>query len=76
MLFVFDIVLNFRTTYINPKTNMEVVDPKRIAKNYFYSTRFIVDVSASIPFEQFVSIDENAGDESTEFQLQMLGLLK
>ena len=31
VLFVLDIVLNFRTTFVNPKTNIEIADNKRVA---------------------------------------------
>lgn len=34
VLFIGDIVLNFRTTYINPSTNIEIIDPVKVAKNY------------------------------------------
>ena len=37
ILFLTDIIFNFRTTFINPKTNMEVTDTKRIALNYVSS---------------------------------------
>lgn len=53
VLFACDIIITFRTTFINPKTNLEVTDPKRAAKNYFFSNRFWVDLMASIPFEMF-----------------------
>ena len=62
ILFGLDLILNFRTTYINPKTNLEVFDQVRIAKNYFYSSRFWVDLLASIPFEVFMSVDEDSSD--------------
>jgi hypothetical protein len=31
VLFILDIILNFRTTFINPKTNIEISDNKRVA---------------------------------------------
>lgn len=37
VLFLADVVLNFRTTYLNPKTNLEVVNAQRIACNYVSS---------------------------------------
>jgi hypothetical protein len=58
ILFILDIGLNFRTTFINPKTNLEITDPWKIAMNYARSIRFPVDVIASIPFEMFFNIDE------------------
>lgn len=56
ILFVLDILLNFRTTFINPKTNIEIVEPMRVAKNYLNSVRFPVDVLASIPFDYFIPV--------------------
>ena len=49
--FFIDIVLSFRTTFINKKTGFEVIDPRLIAKNYGKSSQFFVDLLASIPFE-------------------------
>jgi len=61
ILFVLDILLNFRTTFINPKTNIEIVEPMRVGKNYLNSIRFPVDVLASIPFDYFISVKEADG---------------
>ena len=71
VLFILDIVLNFRTTYINPKTNIEITTPYKVAKNYIHSIRFPVDVLASIPFEAFVQISElnsDAAGDGDNFQ--------
>lgn len=54
IFFILDILLNFRTTYINPKTNIEITEPMKVAKNYFTSVRFPVDFLASIPFDLFI----------------------
>lgn len=51
VLFGIDIFLNFRTTFVNAKTNIEITDPTRIAKNYINSVRFPFDILASIPFD-------------------------
>ena len=64
VLFAIDILVTFRTTFINPKTNLEVVDPTRVAKNYFFSARFCVDLMASIPFELFYAIGETEETDS------------
>ena len=64
VLFILDIVLNFRTTFINTKTNIEVVCPRRISSNYVNSIRFPVDVLASIPFDYFIVIDRSKMGES------------
>ena len=34
LVFAFDIIFNFVTTFVNPKTGLEVVEPKKITKNY------------------------------------------
>ena len=47
-LFFSDIMINFRTTYIDQ--GEEVYDPHKIAKNYI-STTFIFDLAATIPFD-------------------------
>ena len=51
-LFFIDIFLCFRTTYVNTKTNIEIVDSKKIALNYVNSVRFPFDILASIPLEK------------------------
>lgn len=72
VLFFVDVIFNFRTTYINPKTGTEVISGKKIAWNYVVRGRFWVDLLASIPFEViigfFVEMDQG--------NLQLLGLLK
>jgi len=50
--FALDIVLNFRTGYINHGT--VVMDPKKIASNYL-STWFVVDLLGTLPFEHMIS---------------------
>lgn len=49
IMFVCDILINFRTTYVN--TNDEVVsNPKKIATHYLKGW-FIIDLVAAIPFD-------------------------
>ena len=60
LFFIGDIFLNFRTTYVNPKKNLEITDPKRIAKTYMNSVRFPIDIVASIPFELLAASGQNA----------------
>lgn len=50
VFFFVDIGINFRTTYTNIKTGLEVWEPKLIAKNYLLGGKFIVDFLSSIPF--------------------------
>ena len=52
-LFAFDIFINFRSVYKDPKTEESVTDGKKIAMNYAFKGRFLVDLLASTPFELF-----------------------
>lgn len=47
-------MINFRTTYINVKTDTEIISPKLITINYVFYGRFAVDLLAILPFEMFV----------------------
>ncbi|PNJ50626.1 KCNH6 isoform 2 [Pongo abelii] len=68
IMFVVDIAINFRTTYVN--TNDEVVShPRRIAVHYFKGW-FLIDMVAAIPFD--LLIFRTGSDETTT----LIGLLK
>uniref|UniRef100_A0A8D2CLE3 Potassium voltage-gated channel subfamily H member 6 n=1 Tax=Sciurus vulgaris TaxID=55149 RepID=A0A8D2CLE3_SCIVU len=68
IMFVVDIVINFRTTYVN--TNDEVVShPRRIAVHYFKGW-FLIDMVAAIPFDLLIF---RTGSEETT---TLIGLLK
>lgn len=71
--FMMDVVINFRTSYLNDMTGTEVLDSKMIAVKYL-KTRFWVDILASIPLDFFSYAFNNSN--SNRFLLQMLGLLK
>ena len=61
-----DIVINFRTTYVNH--NDEVVShPAKIALHYLRGW-FIIDVVAAIPFDLLLVTDEN---EEVRYFLQI-----
>jgi hypothetical protein len=68
VFFIIDIGINFRTTYTNTKTGLEVWNPKKIAKHYVLGGKFIIDLLSSIPFDT-VPI------ESISF-LNVIGMLK
>lgn len=53
LAFVFDIVLNFRTSYIDPISGEEILSPFFIASKYLTSIQFYIDVLSSVPFNQF-----------------------
>uniref|UniRef100_A0A8C4SJI7 Potassium voltage-gated channel subfamily H member 6 n=1 Tax=Erpetoichthys calabaricus TaxID=27687 RepID=A0A8C4SJI7_ERPCA len=68
VMFIVDILINFRTTYVN--TNDEVVShPGRIAVHYFKGW-FLIDIVAAIPFD--LLIFRSGSDETTT----LIGLLK
>jgi heme/copper-type cytochrome/quinol oxidase subunit 4 len=67
------VIVNFRTTYTDARTNNEIVDQKMIAKNYLKG-RFWIDIFASLPFDQMVEPFLPGGGSSTV--LQTLGILK
>uniref|UniRef100_A0A3Q3SXN8 Voltage-gated inwardly rectifying potassium channel KCNH2 n=1 Tax=Mastacembelus armatus TaxID=205130 RepID=A0A3Q3SXN8_9TELE len=67
IMFIIDILINFRTTYVN--SNDEVVShPVRIAVHYFKGW-FLIDMVAAIPFDLLIYRDE---EETTT----LIGLLK
>ena len=53
--FFIDIFVNFRTSFISPKTGDEIYDPKQIAKKYIFGGRFFLDLLSSIPFDKLAS---------------------
>lgn len=53
LLFVVDILINFRTTFILTNTDEVISSPKQIALHYL-KTWFVVDFVAAIPFEFMV----------------------
>ncbi|XP_077055591.1 voltage-gated inwardly rectifying potassium channel KCNH7 isoform X8 [Siphateles boraxobius] len=68
IMFIVDILINFRTTYVN--ANEEVVShPARIAVHYFKGW-FFIDMVAAIPFDLLIF---EAGSEETT---TLIGLLK
>ncbi|XP_058889722.1 potassium voltage-gated channel subfamily H member 7-like isoform X3 [Acipenser ruthenus] len=68
IMFIIDILINFRTTYVN--LNEEVVsDPAKIAIHYFKGW-FLIDMVAAVPFD--LLIFGSGSDETTT----LIGLLK
>ena len=62
-----DIIINFRTIYIDSRTDEEIRDSKKIAIRYVLYGRFGVDLLASIPLELFITGSSN---------LRIIALLK
>ena len=70
LIFLIDIIIKFRTTYLDSKLSIEVRDPHAIARRYLKGT-FFVDFISSVPFASFAP---EGG--SFAFVLEALGLLK
>lgn len=71
ILFAVDIVVLFRTTYIDSDTGEEIFFSKKIAINYIKG-RFWMDLLATIPFDTIIeSINPGSAQE-----IQLSGLLK
>ncbi|CAH8636202.1 unnamed protein product [Heterobilharzia americana] len=68
VMFIIDILINFRTTYVN-KNDEVVSHPKRIAAHYIKGW-FIIDLVAAIPFD--LLFFRTSGDQPTA----LTGLLK
>nr|KAG5693504.1 hypothetical protein BaRGS_006206 [Batillaria attramentaria] len=68
IMFIIDIFINFRTTYVN-KNDEVVSHPGKIAVHYFKGW-FLIDVVAAIPFDLLLFGSET--DETTT----LIGLLK
>ena len=49
-LYIIDIVISFRTSYVNPMMGDEVFDTKKISINYIQG-RFWPDIISTIPFD-------------------------
>lgn len=67
--FFIDIILTFRTTYIDSSGGDEVTEPKQIAILYLKG-RFWIDLLSTIPFDMFFSTDGGLA------ALKLFGLLK
>jgi len=73
MLFMIDVFINFRTSFINSKTGEEVFNVKIIARNYLKG-RFWIDILASLPLD-IVSLVFLPSSGNTII-LDLFGLLK
>lgn len=72
-LFAIDILINFRTTYIDSLDGEEIFEGKKIAHRYFFSMRFWMDLISTIPFDKMFS--SLVDDDAQQF-LSALGMLK
>lgn len=55
LMFFIDMIISFRTTYIDSRTGQEVKDLKMLA-NYYLRTQFLIDFLATVPFDTFAEI--------------------
>ena len=76
LMFLIDIILNFRTTFQSLTTGDEVTDPKEIAINYLKAPRFWIDAVSTIPFDVIMSIFYDSGVSQKFSLLQMLKLFR
>ena len=51
MLFIVDLAINFRTTYVETNSGVEVFEPNKIARRYVLGGRFVVDMLSSLPLD-------------------------
>lgn len=73
-LFCVDIVLNMRTSFMNPLTGDEITDPKLIAINYIKGP-FWIDLISALPIDKILKIDDNHKDSKSSL-LKILKTLK
>ncbi|XP_072944141.1 voltage-gated delayed rectifier potassium channel KCNH8 isoform X1 [Epargyreus clarus] len=73
-LFIIDIVLNFRTTFVSKKGEV-VSDSKAIALNYIRSW-FVVDLLAALPFDLLYASDVYSGTDSTPGNVHLVKLTR
>lgn len=71
-VFFVDIIINFRTSYINTRTGKEIFSSNKIAKHYL-KARFWVDALATIPFD---TIGSAFFEDESGSTLQLFSLLK
>jgi Ion transport protein len=60
ILYAVDILLNFRTSYINVLTGDEIVDSKLIAFQYLKGGRFFLDLLSTIPFDMIIGNNDGS----------------
>ena len=76
MCFIFDIIVNFRSCYIDSRTDELIDDPKMITKNYLKG-RFWVDLVASCNFDLiFQILAPNMSDNAFTSLFGMLKLVR
>jgi len=67
-IFLIDIIITFRTTFLDPKLGEEVTDQHRIASRYLKGGRFFIDFLSSVPLDSIANTNSSI--------LQLFGMLK
>ena len=73
-IFGIDIIISYRTTYVNPQTGDEQLNSSKIALNYFFG-RFWLDLFSSIPFETVILLIPYV-DSETASRMVVISCLK
>jgi hypothetical protein len=55
--FAIDIIISFRTTYVNQYTGDEEINGVNIFKNYLFG-RFSIDLLATLPFDKIIKSEK------------------
>jgi hypothetical protein len=71
LFFLIDIIITFRTTFLDPKQSIEIRDPHVIGRRYFRGN-FAIDLISSVPWTSVFQ----TSDPGASFFLDSLGLLK
>jgi CRP-like cAMP-binding protein len=75
LIFFFDMIVNFRTTYYSINTGDEIFNTWEIAKNYLLG-KFWIDILSCFPSDLIDLVGENDQPTSLKTVLTLLGLLK
>jgi hypothetical protein len=74
--FMIDILINFRTIYFDPKTELAVTDDKKIALNYILRGRFFIDIIASLPVAEIYAALASSTSSNNNKNLRFISMLK
>ena len=71
-IFCMDILISFRTTYLNVKSGKEVIDSNKIARNYVVTGSFFIDLISTVPIDEIIQVTIKVNVK----QIGLLGLIK
>ena len=75
LAYLMDVVLSFRTSYINQMTGDEITTPREITKNYLLG-RFTVDFISVVPFDRIFSMTGDNFFANNERKFALISCLK